>query len=38
MDMALDYVADPQVFNTPAMRALDTLPIAVARPRAAAAK
>jgi 2-hydroxychromene-2-carboxylate isomerase len=38
MDMALDYVADPQVFNTPAMRALDTLPIAVARPKVAAAK
>ena len=38
LDMALDYVADPQVFNTPAMRALETLPIAMARPRAAASK
>jgi 2-hydroxychromene-2-carboxylate isomerase len=31
MDMALDYVADPQAFETPDMRSLDTLPIAVAR-------
>lgn len=38
IDMALDYVADPQAFSTPAMRALDTLPIGVARPRAAGAK
>ena len=38
LDMALAYVADPQVFNTPAMRALETLPIAMARPRAAASK
>ncbi len=38
IDMALDYVADPQAFSTPAMRALDTLPIGVARPGAAAAK
>lgn len=31
MDMALDYVADPEAFNTPDMRALEALPIAVAR-------
>jgi 2-hydroxychromene-2-carboxylate isomerase len=38
MDMALDYVADPQSFNTPDMRLIDTLPIAVARAKAAAPK
>jgi 2-hydroxychromene-2-carboxylate isomerase len=38
VDMALDYVVDPQVFNTPAMRALDTLPIAMARAKPAASK
>lgn len=38
MDMALDYVADPQVFNTAEMRSLDTLPIAMARPRVAQPK
>jgi len=38
VDMACDYAADPQSFETPGMRALDTLPIAVARPQAARAK
>jgi 2-hydroxychromene-2-carboxylate isomerase len=38
VDMALDYVADPQVFNTAEMRSLDTLPIAMARPRVAQPK
>jgi 2-hydroxychromene-2-carboxylate isomerase len=31
LDMALDYVADPNAFNTPDMRSLDTLPIGLAR-------
>jgi 2-hydroxychromene-2-carboxylate isomerase len=31
MDMALDYVADPQAFNSPDMRALEALPIGLAR-------
>jgi 2-hydroxychromene-2-carboxylate isomerase len=31
MDMALDYVADPEAFNTPDMRSLEALPIGLAR-------
>jgi 2-hydroxychromene-2-carboxylate isomerase len=38
MDMALDYASDPQSFETPAMRVIDTLPVAVARAKAAAPK
>lgn len=38
VDMACDYAADPQAFDTPDMRSLDTLPIAVARPQAARPK
>jgi 2-hydroxychromene-2-carboxylate isomerase len=35
IDMACEYAVNRQVFNTPDMRALDTLPIGVARPKAA---
>ena len=35
IDMACEYAVNPQVFNTPEMRALETLPIGVARPKAA---
>lgn len=35
IDMACEYALNPQVFNTPEMRALDTLRIGVARPKAA---
>jgi 2-hydroxychromene-2-carboxylate isomerase len=35
IDMAGEYALNPQVFNTPEMRALDTLRIGVARPKAA---
>jgi 2-hydroxychromene-2-carboxylate isomerase len=35
IDMACEYALNRQVFNTPDMRALDTLPIGVARPKAA---
>jgi DSBA-like thioredoxin domain len=38
MEMAFDYVADPEAFNTPDMRSLDTLPIGVARLQAARPK
>ncbi len=38
VDMALHYAADPNSFDTPAMRAIETLPIAVARPKAAPPK
>jgi 2-hydroxychromene-2-carboxylate isomerase len=34
-DMACEYAVNREVFNTPDMRALDTLPIGVARPKAA---
>jgi 2-hydroxychromene-2-carboxylate isomerase len=34
VDMACDYAADSQAFDTPEMRSLDTLPIGVARPQA----
>lgn len=38
MDMALDYVADPQAFNSPDMRSLEALPIGVARAQQARPK
>jgi 2-hydroxychromene-2-carboxylate isomerase len=38
MDMALDYVADPQAFNSPDMRSLEALPIGLARAQPARAK
>jgi len=38
MDMALDYVADPQAFNSPDMRSLEALPIGLARAQPARPK
>jgi 2-hydroxychromene-2-carboxylate isomerase len=38
MDMALEYVADPQAFNSPDMRSLETLPIGLARAQPARPK
>ncbi|GAC1451775.1 MAG: 2-hydroxychromene-2-carboxylate isomerase [Steroidobacteraceae bacterium] len=35
LDMACDYAADPTAFDTPELRALDTLPVGATRPREA---